>query len=132
MEYAEEGAKILSDCMSGAGDFLPFPINCDVETTLRWYGLPYPCPFTKPSSLDDTSENAISWLQYCMVECEYILPIYNDADGNKPKGIASRGVNGVDSKELRECIDDYCKHYNVSKQDFLDHIEHNVFYGIIL
>ena len=129
MEYAEEGAKILSDSMCEAGSFLPFEINCDVETTLRWYGLPYPCPFEKPKSLSDTSTNAISWLQYCIVECEYLLPVYKDENGDKPLGIAARGVNGIDSAELRECIQDYIKRWNIHEDEFLDHIENMVFYG---
>lgn len=129
MDNYEEGGKVLSDLMCKAAEFLPFPSKCDVETTLRWYGLPYPCPFTKPESLDDTSENAISWIQYCILECEYLLPVYKNPDGSKPNGIASRGCNGKDSPELRECINDYCTKHRISMNEFLNHIENKVFYG---
>ena len=123
----KEGGELLSRLMCEAADFLPFPSSCDVDTTLRWKGLPYPCPFEKPESLEDTSENAISWLQYCILECEYILPVF----GENPLGIAARGVNGIDTPELREAIADYIKHYRISEDEFIDHIEQVVFQGTL-
>ena len=127
--YAQ-ASKLLSDLMQKAGDFLPFDIYCDVEVTNRWYGLEYPCPYTKPESLLNLTQDTVKWVQYMLVECEYILPVYKDENGDKPKGDAAHGVNGVKSDELETAIDDYCKKYGISRDNFLDHIESKVLYGI--
>lgn len=127
----EEGGELLSKLMCEAANFLPFESKCDVETTLRWYGLPYPCPFKKPKSLSDISEESISWLQYCLTECEYLMPVIKNEDGSKPSGIASRGINGQDSKELRDAIQDYMNRWRVNEDHFLDHIEQVVFDGVV-
>lgn len=121
-EYAEEGAQIIEECMCGAADFLPFPIKCDVTTTLRWYGLDYPCPYTRPNSLTDMTEDEIKWVQYHLCEMEYLLPVFNDKDGNKPRGDATRGVNGVDTPEMREAVSDYINRYSITEDQFIDHI----------
>ena len=79
----KEGGELLSKTMSDAGSFLPFPINCDVTTTLRWYGLEYPCAYEKPARMDELSEEGIKWLQYQLCELEYILPTFKDENGEK-------------------------------------------------
>ena len=125
-QYAEEGAKILSDCMCGAASFMPFPITCDVETSYRWYGMEYPCPYPKPESLKDHNSDEIKWIQYHLVEMEYKLPVYKDENGEKPRGDAAKGVNGVESLEMKADIDDYIKSRHISSDDFIDYIEKEV------
>lgn len=128
----KEGGEILSSVMSEAGNFLPFPISCDVTTTLRWYGAEYPCQYPKPESLDGLTSEEIKWIQYHLYENEYILPTYRDENGDKPRGDAALGINGVDSTEMRECMKDYMNKYNVSTDNFLDHIQRKVEYDEIL
>lgn len=125
-QYAEEGAKILSDCMCGAASFMPFPITCDVETSYRWYGMEYPCPYPKPESLTDYNSDDIKWIQYHLVEMEYKLPVYKDENGEKPRGDAAKGVNGVESPEMKSYIEDYIKSRHISSDDFIDYIEKEV------
>ena len=125
-QYSEEGAKILSDCMCGAASFMPFPITCDVETSYRWYGMEYPCPYPKPESLTDHNSDEIKWIQYHLVEMEYKLPVYKDENGEKPRGDAAKGVNGVESPEMKADIDDYIKSRHISSEDFIDYIEKEV------
>lgn len=125
-QYAEEGAKILSDCMCGAASFMPFPITCDVETSYRWYGMEYPCPYPKPESLTDYKSDEIKWIQYHLVEMEYKLPVYKDENGEKPRGDAAKGVNGVESPEMKADIDDYIKSRHISLEEFIDYIEKEV------
>ena len=125
-QYAEEGAKILSDCMCGAASFMPFPITCDVETSYRWYGMEYPCPYPKPESLKDYNSDEIKWIQYHLVEMEYKLPVYKDENGEKPRGDAAKGVNGVESPEMKADIDDYIKSRHISSEEFIDYIEKEV------
>ena len=125
-QYAEEGAKILSDCMCGAASFMPFPITCDVETSYRWYGMEYPCPYPKPESLKDYNSDEIKWIQYHLVEMEYKLPVYKDENGEKPRGDAAKGVNGVESTEMKADIDDYIKSRHISSEEFIDYIEKEV------
>ena len=125
-QYAEEGAKILSDCMCGAASFMPFPITCDVETSYRWYGMEYPCPYPKPESLTDYNSDEIKWIQYHLVEMEYKLPVYKDENGEKPRGDAAKGVNGVESPEMKADIDDYIKSRHISSEEFIDYIEKEV------
>lgn len=135
----EEAGELLSSLMCEAASFLPFESKCDVETTLRWYGLEYPCPFSKPEgltsfnmdSLNELSDNDISWIQYCLTECEYQLPVYKNPDGSKPNGIAARGVNGVPSDYLAVCIVNYLEKYGITENMFIDHIERIVFNGTI-
>lgn len=128
VDFYEEGRQILKDSMEGAGNFLPFPISCDVETTLRWYGLEYPCPYVKPNSfsfetLETMSEDEICWIQYHLLESEYLLPKFPDKDGNAPIGNAAKGISGIVSNEMIEAIKDYMKLYSLSEQSFIDHIE---------
>lgn len=125
-QYAEEGAKILSDCMCGAASFMPFPITCDVETSYRWYGMEYPCPYPKPESLTDYNSDEIKWIQYHLVEMEYKLPVYKYENGEKPRGDAAKGVNGVESLEMKADIDDYIKSRHISSEEFIDYIEKEV------
>lgn len=131
LRNAKRAGELLGQLMSEAGSFLPFTISCDVTTTYRWYGLDCPCPYTKPLVVSqELSADEIKWLQYHLFESEYILPVYNDPDGKKPMGDAALGVNGVWSEEMSSAITDYCNRYNISKNNFIEHIERNVVYGI--
>jgi len=127
IEYWKRGGELLSGMMCEAANFLPFPSKCDVTTSLRWKGLEYPCTYTKPKSLTDLTEDEVKWVQYHLVECEYLLPVYKDENGEKPKGDASVGVNGVISDEYLQCITDCKKELNVeSDEDFIAKIENYV------
>lgn len=132
--FKDEGATILKESMEQAGSFLPFSITCDIEMTYRWYGLGLDdiAQFTKPSLLDwdNLSDSEISWIQCMLVETEYILPTYKDAQGNKPIGVAAKGVNGVMCDKIKEYCADYMRKNNItSDKEFLDHIERRVLYG---
>lgn len=130
MKYADEAGKLLSEIMSDAGSFLPFTISCDVTTTLRWYGLEYPCPYTEPKSLKNVTEDEIKWIQYMLVESEYILPVFPDENGEKARGNAAYGVNGKITDDMQDAIHDYMIKYNLkSDEDFLSHIKSKVLYG---
>lgn len=128
-EFAEEGSQLLSELMCKAAEFLPFDMKCDVETTYRWYGLEAPCPYPKPTSLQTTDPDEVCWIQYMLVENEYILPIITD-DSGEARGNAAHGVNGQRSPEMDTAIDDYCKHWNIATPQFLDHIEKHVICGV--
>lgn len=130
-ENYKRAGEILSAMMEKAGSFLPFGIRCDVENSYRWYGLEYPCPFPQPKSWDYMTEDEVRWVQYHLFECEYVLPVFKDADGNKPEGIAAKGVNGVVSKEYEFAISDYCKKYQITKDEFFEHIHTKVDSGIV-
>lgn len=130
IQYWEEGSHILAEDMSKAGDFLPFTISTDVEVSMRWYGLSYPCPYSEPESLDNLAEDNIKWIQYCLTEMEYILPVFNDENGEKPRGDAAKGVNGVQTEELTNAIIDYIDKYHIEKNQFISHIKNKVFRGI--
>lgn len=128
--------ELLSQMMSDAGNFLPFTISCDVTTTLRWYGLEYPCAYTKPGERgilvpSNMSEDEIKWIQYHLFEMEYSLPIIPNDDGSKLEGDAALGVNGKWTKELEEYIYDYIHRYKISPSDFIDHIYKNVNFGLV-
>ena len=133
IEKREEGARILKECMEGAGDFLPFSISCDIEETFRWYGLAVEdiLSYDKPSDMNTSNwtESNIKWLQSRLFECEYLLPVLPDKDGNKPIGIAAHGVNGVWTEELQQCIDDYKSRFLLNDGQFLDHLDRRVVYG---
>ena len=127
MEHYERGGEILSSMMCEAASFLPFPSKCDVTTSLRWKGLDYPCKYPKPSNLTDLTEDEVKWVQYHLCECEYILPVYKDENGDKPKGDASVGVNGVVSDEYLNCIEDCRRWFNsTSDEDFINKLENYV------
>ena len=132
---AEKGAEVLARCMCEAGDFLPFSLTCDVEKTFRWYGLPIDDILSrdKPESLDwdSLSISNIEWLQCMIVENEYILPVFKEEDGSKPKGIRASGVNGKVTDELKEAVKSYMSRYLLTTdQEFLDHIEAKVIRGV--
>lgn len=129
IEHAEEGGRLLSELMCKAAEFLPFPSKCDVTTMTHWYGLDYPCPYKQPESFEDLSEDEIKWIQYYLVQSEYKLPVYKDADGNKPRGDASKGVNGIWSDEMDQFINDYLTKYHIDKSDFFNHIYRSVIYS---
>lgn len=134
-EHRKEGAEILSRCMCDAGSFFPFTLTCDVEETLRWYGLAVEdiLSFDRPESLDwdNLTESNIKWLQCMIYENEYILPVCNNDDGSKPIGIAAEGINGKISDELRAAVNDYINHYNLDTDSFIDHIEAKTMRGVI-
>lgn len=130
MKYADQAGKLLSEIMSDAGSFLPFTISCDVTTTLRWYGLEYPCPYTEPKSLENMTEDEIKWVQYMLVESEYLLPVFPDENGEKARGNAAYGVNGKITDDMQNDIKDYMTKYNLkSDEEFLSHIKSKVLYG---
>lgn len=136
VDFYEEGRDILKKSMEDAGDFMPFPITCDVETTVRWYGLEFPCPYDRPKSFSfdsvgNLTESEVSWIQYHLTECEYQLPKFPDKDGNAPIGDAAKGVNGVVSPEMLNDVKDYMKFHHVDEQSFLSHIEALVQKGIV-
>ena len=129
IEHWERGGELLSAMMRKAAEFLPFSMKCDVTTTLRWYGLEYPCKYPKPASIETEDPEEIKWIQYHLFESEYVLPIYKEADGSKPRGDAAMGVNGIKSEEYTSAIAHYLGRYQVSQSDFLDDIERRVTYG---
>ena len=131
-EHWEVGAQILKEDMEKAGAFLPFPIKCDVTATYRWYGLEIPCKFEKPLDVNNLeSENDLSWVQWHLIEMGHELPVFKDAQGNKPRGDAAHGVSGKHSDQLDNAIESYCNRYKISKEEFLDDIETRVQVGIV-
>lgn len=134
MQNMERGAEILSRCMCEAGSFLPFGIKCDVETTLRWYGLSYPCPYTPVEDFESLESiqdpEKIKWIQYHLIEVGYVLPVYKDENGDKPRGDAAKGVNGILSDEMKACIDDYIRRYKITSDTFFKHIHKKVYEGV--
>lgn len=136
-EFKDEGAEILSRCMCSAGDFLPFKLTCDCETSYRWYGLSIETleAHDKPVDLnkDTLTESNIMWLQAMIVECEYLLPVYKNEDGSKPIGDAAFGINGQWSQELEDAINDYKNRYSITDDvKFIEHIEMRVTRGILI
>ena len=129
IEHREEGEKLLKESMESAGDFLPFPIYCDVTTTYRWYGLEVDNDYVKPTTIDTVEPQEVKWIQYMLFENEYVLPVYKEPDGSKPRGNAAMGINGRRSEELDRAIFDYMNRYRISEAQFLDHIEHLTIYG---
>lgn len=128
---AKRAGELLGQLMSEAGSFLPFTISCDVATTYKWYGLDYPCPYTRPELSEDTvigelTPDEIKWIQYHLFECEYTLPVYKDKDGKKPMGDAASGINGIWSEESAAAMTDYMQKYNLDITQFVDNIFHRV------
>ena len=127
IEHWKRGGELLSGMMCEAASFLPFPSKCDVTTSLRWKGLEYPCQYPKPKSLTNLTEDEVKWVQYHLCECEYVLPVYKDEKGEKPKGDASVGVNGIVSEEYLQCLAECKKElYAVSDEDFIEKVENYV------
>lgn len=136
-ENREKGAEVLARCMCEAGDFLPFKLSCDVETTFRWYGLPAEeiLDREKPTSLNwaELSDSNVEWVQCMITECEYSLPVLLEPDGSKPKGVRARGINGAVTEELENAVSHYMNRYQLkTDQEFLDHIEAKVIRGVYL
>lgn len=129
LEHREEGEKLLKESMETAGDFLPFPIYCDVTTTYRWYGLEVDHDYVKPTTIDTVEPEEVQWIQYMLFENEYQLPVYKEADGSKPRGNAAMGINGRRSDEMDAAIFDYMNRYNISEDQFIDHIEYLTIHG---
>lgn len=129
---AKRAGELLGQLMSDAGSFLPFTISCDVTTSTRWYGLEYPCQYTKPQKYDkdNLTPDEIKWIQYHLFDCEYQLPIYNEPDGKKPMGDAAFGVNGVWSNETDSAVFDYIRRNKITEDEFIDHIENKVIYDL--
>lgn len=135
IEYWKEGGEILSKCMCDAADFLPFPSKCDVTTSLRWYGVEYPCPYTKPSHMGldwSTTLNSeeIKWVQYHLFDMETVLPVYNEEDGSKPRGDAALGIQGRVSDDLINAVNRYIDRRKITIEEFPDDIEYRVTQGI--
>lgn len=133
LQYWKEGGEILSKCMCDAASFLPFPSKCDVTTSLRWYGIEYPCPYTKPASIDDIkslSPEEIQWIQYHLYDLEYTLPVFKEADGSKPRGNAALGVNGKYSEELESAVANYLNRRQITPDMFIEDIEYRVVQGV--
>lgn len=129
----KEGAEILRTLMEEAGNFLPFGAVCDVTTTLRWYGLEYPCVYSEPKDLEhELTEDEIKWIQYHLIETEVELPIYKQKNGDAPIGDAARGVNGIASTEFLNEVNRYIKRNGISRSDFIQHIKQKVQEGAVL
>ena len=127
-ENKELGEKVLAKLMIDAADFLPFSMKCDVETTYRWYGLEAPCPYNKATSIDTKDEEEIKWIQYHLIEMEYLLPIIKDESG-EARGNAAYGVNGIRTDEMEKAIFDYMSTRSISSDEFIDRIEQEVSLG---
>ena len=127
-EHRELGAATLKRCMEEAGGFLPFAISCDIEMTFRWYGLEVEdiLSFDIPTEInfDTMTESNIKWLQSCLYEQGYELPVIKNEDGSKPIGIAAKGINGVQTDVLKSAYQDYRQKYNLqSDEQFIQHID---------
>jgi hypothetical protein len=127
-EHRERGAAILKRCMEEAGNFLPFPISCDIEMTFRWYGLEVDdiLSFEQPADMnfDTMSESNIKWLQSRLFEQGYVMPVFKNEDGSKPIGIAAKGINGKVSDDLINACEDYKHKYGItSDSQFFKHID---------
>ena len=133
IENAEEAGKLLSKLMCEAASFLPFDSKCDVEQSWRWYGMEAPCPYKEPLyfNLDEMVEDEVKWVQYHVVECEYPLPVFKDENGEKPRGDAAKGVNGLVTDELKSIVQDYCHRYSITTDEFISHIKKRVQEGTV-
>lgn len=129
IENWERGAELLSSMMCKAADFLPFDSKCDVEVSYRWYGLSYPCPYPQPNSMENLNEEEVKWVQYHLVECEYAMPVIKHSEDEELKGDAEVGVNGIVSNEYTYAINDYIDKYNISIDQFIEHIHTKVHTG---
>lgn len=134
--YAEEAGNVLSSCMSEAGSFLPFPINCDVTTSFRWYGAELPCKYKKPdwfdfSQLKELSEDEIKWIQFHLFDLEYKLPVIKNENGEKPIGDAALGINGIVTPQLEQAILEYEGKYKIDDSQFIDHLYQTCEFGRI-
>lgn len=137
IQHWKEGGELLSKCMCDAASFLPFPSKCDVTTTFRWYGVEYPCQYTKPSTIsehwtNELSEDEIKWIQYHLYDLEYTLPVYEEEDGSKPRGDAALGINGKVSDQLVDSVNSYMSKRNITIDKFVEDIEYRVTQGMYL
>lgn len=130
IENYQKGAELLSSLMCKAAEFLPFPSKCDVEISYRWYGMSYPCPYPQPENLSNLTVEEVKWVQYHLLEMEYALPVYKDENGEKPRGDAAKGVNGIVSDEYNAAIADYIARYRISEDMFVSHIKTKVHEGV--
>ena len=56
--------------------------------------------------------------------------MYKDENGDKPRGDAALGINGIESDEYFAAIADYkLKHHIQTDEQFTEHIEHLVVCG---
>lgn len=134
-EHREKGAAILKRCMEEAGSFLPFTISCDIEMTFRWYGLDVEdiLSFDVPTTIDfdAMTESQVKWLQCCLFEQGYVMPVFKNADGSKPIGNAAKGINGVVSEDLKTAYTDYKQKYGLTTdEEFIHHIDTLVKTGV--
>jgi hypothetical protein len=96
--------------------------------TFRWYGLAVDdiLSFEVPTEInfDTMSESNIKWLQSCLFEQGYVMPVYKNEDGSKPIGNAAKGINGKVSDELKEAYADYMAKYGLTTDtQFIKHID---------
>lgn len=137
MEYWKEGGELLSSIMVEAANFLPFKSKCDVTTTLRWYGVDYPCKYDKPNpltsfeDLQSLSESEMRWIQWHLYDLEYDLPVYKNEDGSKPIGDDALGINGIYFEDLDKYLSEYCYKYKISLEEFIEHIDYFVINGVL-
>lgn len=130
IKYAKEGGELLSKLMCDAANFLPFPSKCDVTYSFRWYGEEYPCKYPKPSEVsENNTEDEVKWIQYHLREMEYILPVFKNEDGSKPKGDPAHGINGIVTDEYNAAILDYVSSRHINYDDFIETIAKEVVYG---
>lgn len=131
IENWERGGEILKEMMLEAASFLPFPSKCDVTTSLRWYGLEYPCKYSRPKSLENLTPDEVKWVQYHLKELEYELPVFKDENGEKPRGDAALGVNGIISEAYETAVQHYKTRFHLeSDEDFIEHIDRRVIDGV--
>jgi hypothetical protein len=121
--------------MEEAGNFLPFPISCDIEMTFRWYGLEVDdiLSFEQPADMnfDTMSESNIKWLQSRLFEQGYVMPVFKNEDGSKPIGIAAKGINGKVSDDLKNACTDYMAKFGLTDVKlFFEHINTLVVKGV--
>ena len=68
----------------------------------------------------------VKWIQYCLFEMEYLLPVFKDENGEKPKGDAAKGVNGIVTDEMLAAIEDYKARWRVTDDTFIEDIWNRV------
>lgn len=114
IENYERAVELLSELMRKAADFLPFPSKCDVTVSYRWYGQEFPCPYPKPNSLNNMTDEEIRWLKYHLFEAGYKVKVdaeYNDV--------------------CQEFVKDYIQRNHISKDNFIQHIYNRVHLGVV-
>jgi hypothetical protein len=60
---------------------------------------------------------------------EYLLPVFKEPDGSKPKGDPAHGINGVITDEYKSIIEDYMSTRKISKDELIDFLDDEVLFG---